>query len=68
MSLASIESAQEGDQGESTALNNLKENPVARTEAEMALKAAHQALMGERAVTRDENENAVEAAADEENK
>ncbi|MBU1033675.1 hypothetical protein KKI22_01860 [Patescibacteria group bacterium] len=65
MSLVSIESAQKGDQGEDTALNNLKENPVAQTEAQMAVEAAHRALMGDRAVIRDKNENVAEEEKEE---
>lgn len=53
------------DPDQETALESVSGNPVAKTEVEMALKAAHQVLMGERAVTRDKNENAAEKEKEE---
>ena len=52
--------ARDEDPDQDTILENANGNPVAKTEAQMAVEAAHRALMGDRAINRDKNENAVE--------
>lgn len=60
-----IEAARVEDDGTESKLENLRNNPVAETEAQVAVEAAHRlAMEGE---TKDERENAA-AAEKEENK
>lgn len=68
MSNIEAQTPKDDDPDQSTVLENANGNPVAKTEAQMAVEAAHRALMGDRAVTRDRNENAAEKEVEQKNK
>ena len=67
MSLDS-EQARGEDDGANTRLDNFKgDNQVAKKEAQIAVEAAHRALMGQTAQVRDARENETATKAEEEN-
>jgi len=68
MSNIEAQTPEDDDLDQSTVLENANGNPNAKIDAQIATWAAHRALMGDRAVTRDRNENAAEKKIEQKNK